>query len=143
MLHRNKPPNMGLWNGVGGRIEPGEAPTACILREIFEETGLQVNNVRFSGLLTWEEGFEIDRGGLYIYTAQVDNQDEPVECNEGKLAWKPRSWVLSASEVVSNIHHFGPAVFQGLPPEVHHFVYQEGEIIQYLTLPIKYGLNVS
>ena len=24
MLHRRRPPNQGLWNGVGGRIEVGE-----------------------------------------------------------------------------------------------------------------------
>lgn len=26
MLHRRFPPNQGLWNGVGGHIEPGETP---------------------------------------------------------------------------------------------------------------------
>jgi hypothetical protein len=30
MLHRRRPPNQGLWNGVGGRLEPGETrATAC------------------------------------------------------------------------------------------------------------------
>ncbi|WP_317951282.1 NUDIX domain-containing protein, partial [Rossellomorea marisflavi] len=34
MLNRDKPPVLGLWNGVGGKVADGETPTACILREI-------------------------------------------------------------------------------------------------------------
>ena len=40
MLHRRKPPNQGLWNGVGGKIEAGETPLEGCLREVLEETGL-------------------------------------------------------------------------------------------------------
>ena len=29
MLLRNRPPNAGLWNGVGGKISPGETPLEC------------------------------------------------------------------------------------------------------------------
>ena len=39
MLLRNKPPNQGLWNGVGGHIELGESPYESCLREVKEEAG--------------------------------------------------------------------------------------------------------
>ena len=45
MLHRNKKENdlnEGKWIGVGGHMEEGETPEACIRREILEETGLSV-----------------------------------------------------------------------------------------------------
>ena len=42
MLHRRRPPNQGLWNGVGGRIEAGEPPLAACLREVQEETGYRL-----------------------------------------------------------------------------------------------------
>jgi 8-oxo-dGTP diphosphatase len=142
MLHRAKPPNQGLWNGVGGHLEPGETPRACILREIGEETGLEVEQVRFAGLLTWE-GFEIPSGGLYIFTAQVSGSAEPKECNEGILAWKPRAWVFSAVEVVSNIHRFGPEVLGGAPPRLHHFVYRDGGIIHYAPGPLSPDLDMG
>ena len=32
MIHRNKRPNdmnMGKWNGLGGKLEPGETPEEC------------------------------------------------------------------------------------------------------------------
>lgn len=134
MLHRQKTPNQGLWNGVGGRIEPGEDPRDCILREVREETGFQLTSARFAGLLTWE-GFEIANGGLYVFTAEAP-PGEPGPCSEGQLAWKSRAWVCSAPEVVSNIHVFGPAVLRGDLPQVHHFVYRDGLIQAYEQRPL-------
>ena len=133
MLHRQRPPNQGLWNGVGGHLEPGESPRECILREVFEETGYRLGQVNFAGILTWN-GFETPPGGLYIFTAAAP-AGEPRESVEGALAWKPRDWVLSSPEVVSNIHIFGPHVFNGSPPQVYHFEYQAGEIARYAIGP--------
>lgn len=45
MLYRNKKKNdinKGKWLGVGGHIEEGESPYECVVREIKEETGLEV-----------------------------------------------------------------------------------------------------
>ena len=45
MLHRTKKKDDGnhdKWIGVGGHIEPGETPEACVLREVQEETGLRL-----------------------------------------------------------------------------------------------------
>jgi 8-oxo-dGTP diphosphatase len=133
MLHRQKPPNQGLWNGVGGRLEPGETPQDCVIREVREETGYCLESVHFAGLLTWE-GFEIPSGGLYIYTAQAPG-GEPGPCGEGELAWKPRQWVFTAIEVVSNIHIFGPLVLCESSPQIYHFVYQDGQIVRYDIRP--------
>ena len=127
MLHRRKPPNQGLWNGIGGHIEPGEAPLACALRETREETGFIVEDLRFHGLLTWD-GYETPPGGLYIFSAEAPLTGEPAGDDEGELAWKPREWVFSSPQVVSNIHIMGPAVFNGDPPRVYHFHYRGGAI---------------
>jgi 8-oxo-dGTP diphosphatase len=128
MLRRRFPPNKDLWNGVGGRIEPGEDPRAACLREVWEETGYQLENVHFAGVLTWE-GFEIPEGGLYIYTAPAP-QGEPSICDEGTLCWQPRTWAFSAPEVVSNIHYFLPPVLSGALPQGYHFAYRGEEIVR-------------
>lgn len=46
MLLRNRPPNAGLWNGLGGKISPGETPLDCVRREVLEEAGI---DFRWSG----------------------------------------------------------------------------------------------
>ena len=51
MLHRTKKKqdiNGGKWIGVGGHLEEGESPEDCLVREVREETGLEVEHLRFN-----------------------------------------------------------------------------------------------
>jgi 8-oxo-dGTP diphosphatase len=141
MLHRQKPPNLGLWNGVGGRLEPGETARVCMLREIREETGYVLPDARFAGILTWE-GFEVADGGLYIFTAEAP-PGEPGPCPEGPLEWKPRPWVFSSPEVVSNIPIFAPYVLDGALPQTYHFIYFQDQLMHWEFRPLSAGLNVG
>ena len=43
MMHRNKKDgdvHRGKWNGLGGKLDSGESPDECVVREIREESGL-------------------------------------------------------------------------------------------------------
>ncbi|MCC7358209.1 MAG: 8-oxo-dGTP diphosphatase [Anaerolineales bacterium] len=136
LLHRRHPPNRGLWNGVGGRLEPGEAPLAGVLREVREETGYVLPFARFRGVLTWE-GYEVPPGGLYLFTAEAPaSPGDPRPCDEGDLAWHPRAWVLTAPEVVSNLHRFGAAVLGTEKPAWHHCRYQAGQLTTHEQRPL-------
>jgi 8-oxo-dGTP diphosphatase len=42
MTLRGHDPGRGLWSIPGGRIEPGESAEAAVVREVREETGLDV-----------------------------------------------------------------------------------------------------
>ena len=49
MLKRTKKKNdihEGKWVGVGGKMEMGESPEDCIRREVFEEPGLTLKNLK-------------------------------------------------------------------------------------------------
>ena len=54
MLHRTKKnnnPNKEKWIGVGGKIEAGETPDECLLREVREETGLLLTKYQYRAKL--------------------------------------------------------------------------------------------
>ena len=96
MLHRVKKAadeNAGKWIGVGGGFEEGESPEECLLREVYEETGLRLLKWRFRGIVT----FVSDEWGTeYMHLFTSDSfSGEQRECSEGVLAWKRRDEILS------------------------------------------------
>jgi 8-oxo-dGTP diphosphatase len=49
MIQRGHDPGAGLWSIPGGRIEPGETDVQALVREMLEETNLQVKVGRLIG----------------------------------------------------------------------------------------------
>lgn len=49
IIRRGREPGSGLWSIPGGRCLPGEPPEAACVREVAEETGLEVVTVRRLG----------------------------------------------------------------------------------------------
>ncbi len=68
LLNRQKQPAMGMWNGVGGKIEPGETPSAAVIRETFEETGIMLSQVQFAGTAVLRAEQAV---GIYLYLADL------------------------------------------------------------------------
>ena len=88
MLNRNKKKNdinEGKWIGVGGHIEKGESPYDCILREVYEETGLKVSDVKLRGHLTFVQNNDFTEY-IWLFSA-YDYEGEIKECDEGVLKW--------------------------------------------------------
>ena len=96
MLHRVKKENdasHGKWIGVGGKCEADESPDECMLREVKEETGLTIDHWRYRGIVTfisdtWPNEY------MHLFTADSWSGELDMDCNEGDLAWIPKS-VLS------------------------------------------------
>ena len=42
LIRRGHAPGAGLWSLPGGRVEPGETDTEALVREMREETGLEI-----------------------------------------------------------------------------------------------------
>ena len=55
------------WEIAGGKIDPGETPRQCAVRELFEETGQTAEGVRFCGLMKYrlQPDQHIEYGGLF------------------------------------------------------------------------------
>ncbi len=97
MMLRNRKkddPNEGKWIGVGGRIEEGETPDECAVREIREETGINAHSLRFRGIVFFiNTVYETEY--MYLYTSddfecpgpEDDGTGEFFHCDEGELHW--------------------------------------------------------
>ena len=141
MLERQKEPNKGLWNGVGGHIELGESPNHACVREIEEETGILVDGIHFCGVLSWESWY-FPAGGMYIYRADPE-VTRVVASDEGPLEWKPVDWVLHSDRVVANIPLFLPDVLSLNAPQRYHCLFDEKKLLNCETMELPAWVNTK
>ncbi len=96
MLHRNKKKNdvnEGKWIGIGGKFKENESPEECMIREVYEETGIVIKDWKYRGIVTfvpdkWEGEY------MHVFTAKADSE-EFTPCNEGTLRWVNKEDILS------------------------------------------------
>lgn len=97
MLHRVKKKNdvnHDKWIGVGGKFEPDESPEECVLREVREETGLELTEYRLRGIITFvQSGVETEY--MFLYTATGWTGELASDCREGVLEWVPKGDIYS------------------------------------------------
>jgi peptidyl-prolyl cis-trans isomerase B (cyclophilin B) len=83
---REKDFHKGKYNGVGGKFEQGETPEECLIREVFEETGLTIEGFKYEGVITFPL-FDGDND-WYTFVYTVDRfSGELTDSDEGTLHW--------------------------------------------------------
>ena len=113
MVYRNKKPNdihAGKWNGLGGKFETGETPEECVLREVFEESGLSIQSPKLCGLLMFPK-FKDNDWYVFVFTAH-DFTGELIDSPEGELEWIPNEKMPGLSLWESD-HIFLPWIQEG------------------------------
>ncbi len=124
--HRRVFPNK--YNGVGGHIERGEDPASGALREINEETGLDVHSLRLRGVYNIDAGAETGIV-LFIYTAISDARGPLIEGDEGTLYWVHKDEALSL-DLVEDLPYLLPRVLDdGAPMFSAHVSYDDNDDI--------------
>lgn len=91
LLHRRREPNVDLYSPIGGKLmqDRGESPTACALREIEEETGLEVGvrDLHLTGIIS-EAGYgDSDHWLMFLYEVVGPVTVDRSEFREGRLEW--------------------------------------------------------
>ncbi len=89
MIHRVKKKNdmhQGKWNGLGGKLNDGETPEECVIREVWEESGLEIEKPKLKGILTFPEFSQGKSWYVFLYEAR-EFTGSLIESCEGNLEW--------------------------------------------------------
>ena len=115
LLRRRKPPNQGLYNAPGGKIEPQEDPYTACLREVYEETGLRLPQAALGAVITVITRSTGAQWLLFVFVAdRPPTPPDPITTDEGDLSWVSLEGI-AALPVVSDIPLMLPRLFPRTP----------------------------
>ena len=105
LVRRGHGPAAGEWSVPGGRVEAGESIVSAVVREVAEETGLEVI---VEDLLGWVERFG-DRDHFVILDFAVTVLDPDARLRAGddaaEVAWVPLA-ELDSCQLVAGLLDF-------------------------------------
>lgn len=100
------------WGNVyappGGKIEKGESPLDCIIREFKEETGLTLVNPKLQGMSYWQDSTQ---GIIFVYTAEKYEGELVLKSEEGNLEWIKLEELQNIKQFMQN-EKFSPYLFK-------------------------------
>jgi 8-oxo-dGTP diphosphatase len=85
LIHRQRPPDVGVWNAVGGKVDRGEDPLDAAHREVREEAGISPP-LAFRGVATVVVQSTGEHWAIFLFTARVFDRTV-TESAEGPLCW--------------------------------------------------------
>jgi len=135
LIHRNArehDQHLGKYNGLGGKIEPDEDVVTGMRREIFEEAGIDCEQLSLRGTISWP-GFgkhgEDWLGFVFLITRF---RGQPFAENpEGTLEWVPVARILDLP-LWDGDRHFLPLVFDDDARAFHGVMpYRDGKMVSW------------
>ena len=124
MIRRDARPDdqhFGYYNGLGGKLEPGEDVVAGLRREIREEAALDCGAPELAGTISWP-GFGRDGANWFGFLFRVRSWTgtPPPGNDEGSLHWVDVVDVLAGKlPMWESDRHFLPLVFAEKPRSFH------------------------
>lgn len=135
LIHRNARPDdihYGKYNGLGGKLEPGEDVVAGMRREIGEEAGIEVTDLTLRGTISWP-GFGKHDEAWFGFIFRIDGwSGTPLSSNhEGALEWVPLTRLPELNMWESD-RLWLPMVFERTPQTFHGIMpYQNGKMVSW------------
>lgn len=110
LIEKKRGIGAGKINGPGGRIEPGETPMECAIREVEEELLVVPYGVRHCGELSFQfiDGYSL-HGSIFIAEGC---HGEPKETPEAVPVWTPLDRIPYERMWADDIHWM-PHVLEG------------------------------
>jgi 8-oxo-dGTP diphosphatase len=120
----------GKFNGLGGKFEPGESPLECAIREVKEESNLDISDIKLKGHILFPKFDKKGRDWLvFIYRADEFTGELKRENPEGILDWCPTKDLLNLNlwdgDKIFIPHVFSNSTFEG------KFFYKDGNLDHY------------
>ena len=134
MILRNKKKNdenKDKYIGLGGHFLPGETPEECVIREVFEESGINLSAPRYCGIVTFHSDIYPSEE-MHLFSKELQVRPILPACNEGTLCF------LSTEQLFSVNMWEGDRIFLSLlfenAPFFHLTLRYEGENLISATL---------
>lgn len=121
LVHRSRAgdDHQGKYNGLGGKLEPGEDIVTCLHRELMEEAGITVTNATLRGTISWP-GFGSDGSNWFgfIFLITGFEGEVPQRNDDGPLGWFDVE-ELPGLPMWDGDRYFLPLVFDDDPRQFH------------------------
>ncbi len=116
--YKEKNEKSGYYDIPGGKIEDGETPVKTVIREMKEETGLDVQNLKYKGNMIIEYPSRIFDFDVFI-TNEFDGETQEFEDNTSE--WMDIKELLQKEKILSNIMLLDRFFIKGLIDDKYNF----------------------
>ena len=100
------------WYPTGGKVRPDETPKIGVAREVYEETGLRVKNLRHHGDVVCYFGHDTPPVWAVQIFSTSDFKGSLKESSEGVLKWFPLS-EIPYDEMWQDDRYWLPLLLEG------------------------------
>ena len=95
------------WSFPGGHVDRGESFYDCAVREVKEETGLDVYNLKYCGVVHWMNRENDERYLCFMYKTEDYGGELIAETAEGEQFWLGINELLATpKEKFSSAEHY-------------------------------------